>query len=221
MPSPEETACTPIPVDPSKFNSAPDLPYGLEVKHVRKAMEEFVDFLGFINGKLYERGLLRMETMLMPANFSSMVGEFVITSIPKHCRTLVRNGYHNGHPDLLPAGKYENNSVAYADEGIEIKGSRSPRGWQGHNKEACYLMVIVFDSNRPKDLANGGRLRPFRFLLVALGKLTKDDWKFSGRKEGSRRTITAAVTGEGRRKIVSNWIYQDMPVSTSRRRKGS
>ncbi len=56
-------------------------------------------------------------------------------------------------------------------------------------------MVFVFDSNRPRDLVIAAPPRPFRFQLVALGKLAKEDWIFSGRKEGSRRTITAAVTG--------------------------
>src|SRR5262249_11496324 len=45
------------------------------------------------------RRLQRMETMMMPANFSSMVGEFIITATPKRCRTLVRNEYHTAHPD--------------------------------------------------------------------------------------------------------------------------
>jgi hypothetical protein len=219
--SAEELACTPVAVDRSKFNPAAVIPYGLTVEHVAKAMEEFVDFLGFLNAQLHGRRLPRMETMMMPANFSSIVGEFIITAIPKHCRTLVRNEYHNGHPDLLPADKYDRNSKQYAEEGIEVKGSRYSAGWQGHNAEACWLMVCVFDSNRPKDLTTGAPLRPFRFLMVALGKLTKKDWKFSGRKPGSRRTITAAVTGEGRQKIITNWVYRDPAAPVSRRRKGS
>ena len=41
------------------------------------AMEEFVGFLGFINEQMATRAIPRFETMLMPANFSSMVGEFM------------------------------------------------------------------------------------------------------------------------------------------------
>ena len=37
----------------------------------------------------------------MPANFSSMVGEFMSATIPKYCKTLAKNTYHNGHPDLV------------------------------------------------------------------------------------------------------------------------
>lgn len=205
----ERAACTPATIARSKFNPNATMPYGLTTDQVATAMEEFVDFLGFINGQLHRRGLSRMETMMMPANFSSLVGEFVMAAIPKHCSTLARNAFHNGHPDLLPANQYPNNSKQYADEGIEIKGSRYSSGWQGHNPEACWLMVFVFDSNRPNDRSTGVPPRPFRFRLVALAKLDKQDWQFSGRKQGSRRTITAAVNSSGMQKMRSNWIYRD------------
>lgn len=67
-------------------------------------MQGFLDFLGFVNQQLNTREIQRLETMLMPANFSSIVGEFMSANIPKYCRTLVKNRYHNGHPDLIPPG---------------------------------------------------------------------------------------------------------------------
>jgi hypothetical protein len=51
-------------------------------------------------------------------------------SIPKYCPTLVKNLYHNGHPDLIPARKFKDDAVQYAKEGIEIKGSRYLKAWQ-------------------------------------------------------------------------------------------
>lgn len=65
-----------------------------------KGMVDFVEFPGFLNRQLYTRNLARLESMLMPANFSSLVGEFMHTAITKYCNTLVKNAYHNGHPDL-------------------------------------------------------------------------------------------------------------------------
>ena len=209
-PSAEELACTPRLVDPTKFNPVAALPFGLTIDHIEKAMREFIDFLGFVNVQLNSKQMPRLETMLMPANFSSMVGEFIITAIPKHTPQLVRNDYHNGHPDLLPAGMFPNNSQQYSDKGIEIKGSRYTSGWQGHNPEACWLMVFVFDSNRPKDEARSVQPRPFQFELVAGAELQKSDWSHSGRNTGSRRTITAAVTAAGCAKMKANWIYKDM-----------
>ena len=99
----EAEACLPGPLGPQSFNPAAVLPYGFTTDHL--------DFLGFINEQLHGKGLQRLETMLMPANFSSMVGEFVMSAIPKHCTGLVRNAYHNGHPDLLPKGAFPKDSA--------------------------------------------------------------------------------------------------------------
>lgn len=80
----ELAACAPHPVHNDGFNPATVLPYGLTVEHIYKAMKEFNDFLGFINQQLYTKEIPRLESMLMPANFSSIVGEFMSSSIPKH-----------------------------------------------------------------------------------------------------------------------------------------
>lgn len=205
----EKAACTPHLVHAEGFNRVAQLPYGLTVKHVQQAMQEFNDFLGFINQQLITKKIPRLESMLMPANFSSMVGEFMSASIPKYCKNLARNQYHNGHPDMVPAGKFPKNAVQHASEGIEIKASRYSTRWQGHNPEDTWLMVFVFDSNRPVDIAAGVPAKPFRFLMVVGERLTKDDWVFAGRSETSRRTITASVKTEASARMISNWIYKD------------
>ena len=40
-------------------------------------------------------------------------------------------------------------------------------------------------------------------------QLEESDWKFAGRNETSRRTITAAVMPSGYAKMLANWIYRD------------
>lgn len=204
----ESAAGTPCPLHPGGFNPKAILPYGLTTGHVHAAMNDFVNFLGFINLQLHTREIERLETMLMPANFSSIVGEFMSSSIPKHCPTIVKNQYHNGHPDMIPKGRFPNDAVQHADEGIEIKGSRYLKGWQGHNPEDTWLMVFAFDSNRPADAAKGIAPRPFKFVMVVGARLTKEDWLFAGRSETSRRTITASVTKSGYEKMMANWIYR-------------
>jgi len=200
----EQQACIPQPLNPNGFNPDAKLPYGVEPDHIRSAMNDFLDFLGFIDQQLYTRRLDRFEKMLMPANFSSMVGEFMTVTIPKYCATVVKNRFHNGHPDLLPKAIFQNDSVLHGSKGIEIKASRYLRGWQGHNPEDVWLMVFVFDCNRPSDTT----ARPFRFVMVAGAQLTKRDWLFSGRSATSRRTITASVTESGYTKMMANWIYK-------------
>src|SRR5215208_103584 len=115
---------------------------------------------------------------------------------------------HPLHPDLIPKGRFPNDAVQHADEGIEIKGSRYLKGWQGHNPEDTWLMVFAFDSNRPADPAKGVAPRPFKFVMVVGARLTKEDWLFAGRSATSRRTITASVTKSGYDKMMANWIYK-------------
>lgn len=173
-------------------------------------MQEFIDFLGFINTQLHSRGTPRLESMLMQANFSSMVGEFMKSSIPKHSSGLRANRYHNGHPDLVPAGMFSGDAVQHGADGIEIKGSRYLTGWQGHNAEDTYLIVFSFDSNRPVDEGQGILPKSFRFVQVAAGQLHKSDWTFAGRSSTSRRTITATVNRGACQRMILNHIYKDV-----------
>jgi len=205
----EELATHPIEVDFNNFNTNAFLPCGCTPEHIFLTMTDFIDFLRFINKQLHSRGMLRLESMLMPANFSSIVGEFMSATIPTHCPTIVKNKYHNGHPDLIPASKFPGDAVQHGNEGIEIKASRYLKGWQGHNPEDTWLMVFVFESNRPNDIEQHVPPLPFRFIKVVGAQLTKQDWLFAGRSETSRRTITASVQNSGFEKMEANWIYRD------------
>jgi hypothetical protein len=128
MNDPESLACLPHPVDLNNFNPRAVLPYGCVTEYVYHAMQDFIQFLGFVNQQLHTKQIARLESMLMPANFSSFVGEFIAVNMPKYCPTLVRNRYHNGHPDLIPAGRFPNDAVQYTSEGIEVKASRYRSG---------------------------------------------------------------------------------------------
>ncbi|MGQ9827938.1 MAG: hypothetical protein ACUVSW_08740, partial [Roseiflexus sp.] len=87
-------------------------------------MEDFIDFLGFVNQQLHSKGIPRLECFLMPASFSSIVGDFIIMRIPEYCSSFVKNQYHNGHPDLIPKEKFPGNAAQYTQDGIEVKASR-------------------------------------------------------------------------------------------------
>ena len=197
----------PEPIDKNGFNPRAKIPFAVTTTHVRAAMQDFIDFLTAIDTQLQSKGMASLENTMMQANFSSLVGEMMGARIPKHCPTVVKNLYHNGHPDVLPAGKYPNEAAQHAgSDGIEIKASRYLQGWQGHNAEDVWLMVFVFQSGRegPKVKTT----QAFKFLLVAGAMLAKADWQFSGRSETSRRTITASVSKAGAQKMMANWIYK-------------
>ena len=163
---------------------------------------------------------------MMQANFSSLVGEFMVRSIPRYDAGVARNRYHNGYPDLVPKGHYPNDAVQHGVLGLEVKASRYFRGWQGHNAEAGWLMVFMFSVDCGPDLLDletadiqegAPRLQPvaqaanppqpFRFVRVAAAQLEESDWTFSGRSGTSRRTITASVNDSGRRKMLANVVY--------------
>ncbi|MBK8257720.1 MAG: hypothetical protein IPK82_34255 [Polyangiaceae bacterium] len=208
----EEIACRPDPLDPDGFNHTARLPHGLSIDHVQRTMGDFLDFLGFVNSQLHTKKIQRLESMLMAANFSSMVGEFMTANMPKYCATIAKNRYHNGHPDIIPKGKHAGDAVQYDHDGIEVKASRYAKNWQGHNPEEVFLMVFVFDCNGPRDDFQEVEPRPFRFKMVVAADLKKSDWKFAGRSEQSRRTITASVTSSGYEKMIANWIYMAQDV---------
>ncbi len=194
----------PVPPSPKCLNESAVLPYGVMPQNILSAMNDFVRFLTVVNRSLKEQNLPRLESICMPANFSSIVGEFVTAAIPKYCQTIAKNKYHNGHPDLVPRGVFPDDMVQHSSEGIEVKASRYHKGWQGHNAEEVFLMVFVFCSDSPKSTA----MSPFQFLGVYGANLEKTDWKFSGRSATSRRTITASVTSSGYLKMTRNWIYR-------------
>jgi hypothetical protein len=194
-----------LPVEKTCFNKKAILPYGLKLEHIERAMNDFCNFLLFINKELHKNNMPTFEKMLMQANFSSIVGEFINVTIPKYCIKLSKNKYHNGHPDLIEKGKFPNDSVQHSHDGIEIKASRYEKGWQGHNPENIWLMVFVFDCSRPNDTT---LQKPFYFKAVYGAKLEEADWQFAGRNEGSRRTITATVKKSGFEKMNNNWIYK-------------
>ena len=123
---------------------------------IEQTMNDFTQFLGFVNLQLYSQQIERLKSMLMPANLSSIVGEFMGAGIPKYCAGLVNEYYHNGHADLISDWALpRQNAAQHTDEGIEIKASRYLRAWQGHNPEDTWLMVFVFDSNRPPSRPRG------------------------------------------------------------------
>ena len=210
------STAAPLDLNPKGFNPRCRLPYGLRTSHVADAMKEFLAFLGLINNSLVSKRIDPLELFLMPANFSSIVGEFMGAAIPRYCPSLKRNLCHNGHPDLIPVGVYANDASLHAEQGIEIKASRHLRGWQGHNAEEVWLMVFVFDSGSPRDVVKAVPFKPFRFVKVVGAKITKQDWNFSGRSGTSRRTITASITRTGFDKMEANWLYRADPAPRSK-----
>lgn len=102
----EEAACKPVQVLIENFNPQASIPHGVTIDHICSAMNEFVSFIQMVNQRTFENKTSRFESILMPANFSSIVGEFMSSGIPKYSAGIVKNNYHNGHPDMIPTGLF-------------------------------------------------------------------------------------------------------------------
>ncbi|MEX0785360.1 MAG: hypothetical protein WD939_01870 [Dehalococcoidia bacterium] len=192
---------------PQGFDHRLELPYGLRVAEVRAALEDIYDFLYNVNRFLTERGWERLEETLMAATFSGVISEMVVQSTSKQSASLIRNQYHNGRPDLLPRGRYPNDAALRAEEGVEVKASRNEGGWQGHNVESGWIMIFQYQADLDAEPVE--QRQPTRFVRVLLAQLDEGDWSFSGRREGSRRTITASILRSGKEKLLARPLYLD------------
>lgn len=170
-------------------------------------MAEAYQFFHKVNGFLLRSGYKRLEDF-MPGNaFSGLVSEVLVQTIPKYCRRLTKNLRVGGHPDLIPRGHYQGNSILQGDEGIDVKSSKQSGGWQGHNPEAGWVTVFRFIVDATTEPVE--KRKPFEFVEVLAGRLARRDWSFSGRGETSRRTITASMKRDAVERLRANWIYRN------------
>ena len=58
----EKLACTTHPLNLHGINLNCTLPYDLKPEHVKHAMQDFLDFLGFINQQLNTKEMPRLES---------------------------------------------------------------------------------------------------------------------------------------------------------------
>src|ERR1700688_2487814 len=114
--------------DPTKFNRDSSLPFQLRLKDFELAMQDVYDFFFDVNILLIGKGLQRLDDMLRPAIMSGVLSDMLTASLSKHSRTLVKNGFFNGHPDLVVQGRYPNDSIQAGSDGVEIKTTKKAGG---------------------------------------------------------------------------------------------
>ena len=178
---------------------------GLQVSQVKLAMAKTYSLLNLVNVTLVRNGYDRLEELLLTNAFAGFISEALVKLLSEASDTLVRNRKTGGHPDLVPKGMYQNDSVLMG-EGIEVKASLQSGGWQGHNPEKGWLMVFQYSidiESEPKE-----DRKPTEFVQVLAAELVANDWNFSGRKGKSRRTITASINRRGMKKLRDNPIYK-------------
>ena len=169
------------------------------------AMQDVYDFFYDVNRLLLEKGLHRLDDMLRPAAMSGMVSDMLTASMAKHSRTLVENGYFNGHPDLIVQGRYPQNAIRAGEHGIEIKSTgKSGGAVDTHGPREQWMGVFVYKTDRATEPAD--RRDPMRFIEVYLAHVTVADFRRNPR--GELGTRTATLDRAGLRKLRANWIYR-------------
>jgi hypothetical protein len=191
-------------VDPNALNPNAELPYQLRLKDFEIAMQDVYDFFFDVNQLLEARGLKRMDDMLRPAAMSGMVSDMLTGSLAKHSRSLVENGFFNGHPDLIVQGKYPKNAVRAGEHGVEIKSTRKKGGAvDTHGARDQWMCVFVYEVDNETEPAEARA--PMRFTEVYLAKVEATDFRSNGR--GALGTRTATLDRGGVQKLRTNWIY--------------
>lgn len=202
-------------VDSDNLNPAPVLPYNLRLADVQLAMQDVYDFFFDVNMHLHERNLPRLDDTLRSQIMSGMISDMLTESIAKHSRSLTPNRYHNGHPDLVVAGRYRDNKAQAGSEGIEIKTTLKPGGGVDlHGARNQWMMVFVYVVDRRTEPAIDRA--PMRFTEVYLAKVDADDFRRNER--GELGTRTATLDADGLVKLRQGWLYMEPEPAGSRRR---
>jgi hypothetical protein len=168
------------------------------------AMQDVYDLLFDINSALAARDLRRLEETVRPAILSGILSDAITASLARHSRVLTTNRYHNGHPDLIPEGRYALNAVAAGDQGVEVKATKGSGAVDAHGARRGWLCVFRYrvDSETEPEIDRG----PTVFSEILLAQLEVDDFRRNPRSELGTRT--ASPNRSGLAKLRANWIYR-------------
>ena len=55
---------------------------------------------------------------------------------------LTENRFHNGHPDLIPQGRYPNDAVKAGEQGVEVKATKGKGSVDTHGARNAWLCIF-------------------------------------------------------------------------------
>lgn len=182
------------------------MPFDLQTRHLRAAMEDVYDFFHDVNSLLIKKGLQRLDDMLRPAAMSGMISDMLTASLARQSRTLVENKHFNGHPDLLVRGRYSNDATPSGTDGIEIKSTVKPGGAvDTHGGRDQWMCVFVYEASYESSKP-AHEQEPMRFTEVYLASVLETDFRHN--KRGPLGTRTSTLHRDGLVKLRKNWVYK-------------
>lgn len=194
-------------VNENGFNDDLDLPYALRLDVFRVVMEDIYDLLNNLNSGLVERGLLPFENSVRGAIYSGMLSDLLTEALASHAVGLVKNTYNNGHPDLLPAGRYVGDAEQAAEDGVEVKVTKNKSGAvdMHSDRPAWYCVFRYVGDYTTEPIVDR---EPTRFTNIWLAQFEAKDFRKNER--GPRGTRTATLDRAGLEILRANWLYRDL-----------
>jgi hypothetical protein len=193
-------------VDKTAFNAQATLPYNLRLSDFEGAMNDIYDFFHDTNSFLVNHSLPRLDDTLRKAIMSGVISDMLTDALAKHARNLVRNAFHNGHPDLLVGGVYPNNATKSGTDGVEIKTTKKKGGAvDTHGGRDQTMCVFVYEVDHDPAKAVDAR-QPMTFREVYLAKVLTTDFRNNAR--GKLGTRTSTLDKAGVLKLRNGWIYK-------------
>ena len=169
-------------------------------------MLDVYDLLHDINQALLTRGVKRFEETVRAAIFSGILSDTISASVARHSRVLTENGFHNGHPDLIPAGIYPHDMVQSGHQGVEVKATKGRGAVDTHGARDAWLLVFRYKTDSETEPAI--ERAPTKFIEILLAQLSRADFRRNDR--GELGTRTASPNRDGMQKLRANWIYRDL-----------
>lgn len=193
-------------VNKDGFNAELELPYALRLDVFAIAMDDIYELLHNINTGLVDRGLLPFENSVRGAIYTGVLSDLLTEAIANHAAGLVKNTHNNGHPDLLPAGRYPGNGVLSAEDGVEVKVTKKAGGAVDmHSDRPAWYCVFRYVADYTTEPVLDRE--PTRFTDIWLARLDEKDFRKNPR--GPRGTRTATPDREGVQRLRSSWLYRD------------
>lgn len=183
------------------------LPYALRPEVFAIAMDDVYEMLWSVNTALVDRGLLPMENSVRGAIYTGLLSDLMAEAIANHATGLVKNQAPNGHPDLLPAGRYPHDREASAEHGVEIKVTKKAGGAVDmHGARPAWYCVCRYQADYETEPVVDRA--PTRFTQIWLAQLDANDFRKNPR--GELGTKTATPHRAGVMKLRAGLLYEDV-----------
>ena len=199
------SAITVVEANPDCFRPRVQLPAGLKIAHLQRAMNETQRIVLLINANLLASGAKPLPEYIQGNNFSGLVSNILCDAI--HENSPFKHNSDQAYPDLINPKAVEKSKPV----GLEVKSTiQIGKGGESHNGHSGWHLVACFAIDQKT-----GNIRFIHVMVAVLNghNYPRPDWVYVGSKVnvdiGSRRTETYNTTLIGTTKLRDGSVYLD------------